>query len=153
MKRRTLLQLAAGTAAPTDTRVFPATLAGHAKLPALSLIAPPADAPRDLWVSGKFTGPARNDHPMSSSGHRSSSAAPRRSAMVCRRRRIWIRAACRWCVASRLGSPPGGSAAAAAAIQRGTQRGDRVDEARLHAGQDVQIGKYRLTYHPFPGTV
>jgi pSer/pThr/pTyr-binding forkhead associated (FHA) protein len=30
---------------------------------------------------------------------------------------------------------------------------DRVDEARLHAGQDVQIGKYRLTYHPFPGTV
>ena len=30
---------------------------------------------------------------------------------------------------------------------------DRVDEARLHAGQDVQIGKYRLTYHPFPGAV
>lgn len=29
---------------------------------------------------------------------------------------------------------------------------DRVDESRLHAGQDVQIGKYRLTYHPFPGT-
>lgn len=29
---------------------------------------------------------------------------------------------------------------------------DRVDEARLHAGQPVQIGKYRLTYHPFPGT-
>ena len=28
---------------------------------------------------------------------------------------------------------------------------DRVDEARLQAGQDVQIGKYRLTYHPFHG--
>ena len=29
---------------------------------------------------------------------------------------------------------------------------DRVDEARLHAGQEVQIGKYRLTYHLFHGT-
>ena len=29
---------------------------------------------------------------------------------------------------------------------------DRVDEIRLQAGQDVQIGKYRLTYHPFHGT-
>lgn len=47
---------------------FPATLAGHAVLPAFTLIAPPADAPRDLWVSGKFTGPARNDHPMSVAG-------------------------------------------------------------------------------------
>lgn len=26
---------------------------------------------------------------------------------------------------------------------------DRVDEARLQAGQTVQIGKYRLSYHPF----
>ncbi len=47
---------------------FPATLAGHAALPALTLIAPPADAPRDLWISGKFTGPARNDSPMSVMG-------------------------------------------------------------------------------------
>lgn len=31
-------------------------------------------------------------------------------------------------------------------------RGERVDEARLESGQDVQIGKYRLTYHPFHGT-
>src|SRR5690606_41440523 len=30
---------------------------------------------------------------------------------------------------------------------------DRVDEVRLHSGQEVQIGKYRLSYHPFHGTV
>ncbi|MGY5764499.1 FHA domain-containing protein [Brachybacterium sp. DNPG3] len=29
---------------------------------------------------------------------------------------------------------------------------DRVDEVRLEPGQDVQIGKYRLTYHPFHET-
>ncbi len=34
---------------------FPATLAGHAILPAPSFIAAPADAPADLRVSGKFT--------------------------------------------------------------------------------------------------
>lgn len=28
---------------------------------------------------------------------------------------------------------------------------DRVDEVHLQPGQDVQIGKYRLTYHPFHG--
>lgn len=48
--------------------MVPATLAGHAYLPALSLIAPPADAPRDAWISGKFTGPARIDAPMSAPG-------------------------------------------------------------------------------------
>ena len=58
----------AGTAAASDAKVFPATLAGHAKLPALSLVAPPADAPRDLWISGKFTGKARNHKPMSVEG-------------------------------------------------------------------------------------
>lgn len=47
---------------------FPAKLAGHAALPALTLVAPPADAPRDLLVSGKFTGSARNDAPMSVMG-------------------------------------------------------------------------------------
>jgi len=44
--------------------IFPATLAGHAVLPALSLIAPPADAPRDAWVSGKFTTGGRLTAPM-----------------------------------------------------------------------------------------
>jgi len=49
--------------------VFPATLAGHAYIPALTLIAPPADAPADAWISGKFTaGAARVDAPMSLEG-------------------------------------------------------------------------------------
>ncbi|AXI50833.1 MAG TPA: hypothetical protein DD939_02880 [Sulfitobacter pontiacus] len=47
---------------------FDATLAGHAYLPALSLVAPPADAPKDAWISGKFTGGARNGVPMSVPG-------------------------------------------------------------------------------------
>ncbi|MBK3745095.1 esterase-like activity of phytase family protein [Paraburkholderia aspalathi] len=47
---------------------FTAKLAGHAYLPALTLIAPPADAPRDAWVSGKFTGQTRNENPMSVMG-------------------------------------------------------------------------------------
>lgn len=49
-------------------QVFTATLAGHAYLPAFTLVAPPADAPRDAWVSGKFTGPQRNETPMSVMG-------------------------------------------------------------------------------------
>lgn len=49
--------------------VFPATLAGHAYLPALTLVTPPADAPRDMWVSGKFTSPGRNEAPMSVEGN------------------------------------------------------------------------------------
>ena len=39
---------------------FPATLKGQAVIPAMSLIAAPANAPVDAQVSGKFTGPARN---------------------------------------------------------------------------------------------
>lgn len=27
---------------------------------------------------------------------------------------------------------------------------ERVDQSHLHAGDEVQIGKYRLTYHPSP---
>ncbi|MCO5156511.1 MAG: esterase-like activity of phytase family protein [Aquamicrobium sp.] len=49
-------------------QVFTATLAGHAYLPAFTLVAPPADAPRDAWVSGKFTRPQRNERPMSVMG-------------------------------------------------------------------------------------
>ncbi|WGR62158.1 hypothetical protein E3U26_15555 (plasmid) [Paracoccus ferrooxidans] len=48
--------------------VFPARLAGHAVLPALTMVPPPADAPRELWLSGRFTGAARNDAPMSVEG-------------------------------------------------------------------------------------
>ncbi|MFN5511263.1 MAG: glycerophosphodiester phosphodiesterase, partial [Burkholderiales bacterium] len=34
---------------------FPARLSGHVVLPAQTFISPPADAPVDLQVSGKFT--------------------------------------------------------------------------------------------------
>jgi hypothetical protein len=49
-------------AAAAQTR-FDAELAGHAILPAATFVAPPADAPPDLAVSGRFTGPGnrRND--------------------------------------------------------------------------------------------
>ncbi|MDF3855274.1 MULTISPECIES: esterase-like activity of phytase family protein [Paracoccus] len=47
---------------------FPARLAGHAVLPAFTIVPPPADAPRELWLSGRFTGAARNDAPMSVEG-------------------------------------------------------------------------------------
>lgn len=40
--------------------VFPATLAGHAVLPAFTIIPAPADAPMDAQLSGKFTGAKRN---------------------------------------------------------------------------------------------
>ncbi len=60
----TLALLAATVAMPALAEdSFPATLAGHAMLPALTLIAPPADAPADAQVSGKFTGAARNMQP------------------------------------------------------------------------------------------
>lgn len=49
---------------------FEATLAGQAVLPAFTLIPPPADAPRDALVSGKFGGPGnlRIDRPGSVAG-------------------------------------------------------------------------------------
>jgi hypothetical protein len=56
----------AGPAVAAET--FPAKLAGHAFLPAMTMIAPPADAPRDAFVSGKFTGKTRNEVPMSVMG-------------------------------------------------------------------------------------
>ncbi|WP_029076614.1 esterase-like activity of phytase family protein [Kaistia adipata] len=56
----------AGPAVAAET--FPAKLAGHAYLPAMTMIAPPADAPRDAFVSGKFTGKTRNEAPMSVMG-------------------------------------------------------------------------------------
>jgi hypothetical protein len=62
--------LAAGpsvTAAHAD-EARPARLLGHAFVPALSLIAPPGDAPRDAWIAGKFTGPEPNRVPMSRPG-------------------------------------------------------------------------------------
>ncbi|GLC92021.1 hypothetical protein Tamer19_14290 [Cupriavidus sp. TA19] len=42
---------------------FPATLAGHAVLPAQTLLAVPKDAPADLRLSGKFTTAQRTEAP------------------------------------------------------------------------------------------
>ena len=44
---------------------FDSTLVGHAILPAFTMAVPPADAPRDALVSGKFAGPGnlRVDRP------------------------------------------------------------------------------------------
>ncbi|KAA8609909.1 hypothetical protein AL036_02160 [Salipiger aestuarii] len=65
-----VLAVGGALAAPAFAEdLYPATLAGHAVLPALSLVEPPADAPRDAWISGKFTGAARNDDPMSVMGN------------------------------------------------------------------------------------
>ncbi|WP_270936427.1 esterase-like activity of phytase family protein [Falsiroseomonas oryzae] len=66
--RALLLSAAAamGLAAPGfANQRFEATLAGHAILPAFTMALPPADAPRDALVSGKFAGPGnlRVDRP------------------------------------------------------------------------------------------
>lgn len=67
--RLTLALLACSAAAPALAEErFPAILAGHAILPAFTMVTPPADAPRDLWVSGKFTGKQRNEDPMTVEG-------------------------------------------------------------------------------------
>lgn len=57
------LLASAATVQAEETR--PASLAAFAAVPALTLEIPPANAPHDAWVSGKFTGPARVDAPMS----------------------------------------------------------------------------------------
>jgi hypothetical protein len=49
-----------GATAQAQT-AFPATLAGHAVLPAQSFVASPKDAPEDLKVSGKFSNGQRSD--------------------------------------------------------------------------------------------
>jgi hypothetical protein len=60
---------------------FPATLAGHALIPAMTMITPPADAPKDALVSGKFTGPARNEVPGSVMGDTGASHGKRRTGI------------------------------------------------------------------------
>lgn len=62
MKRLLLaasLTLAASAAFAAEPREFPAALAGHAAVPANTMIEPPADAPADLRTSGKFVTPMR----------------------------------------------------------------------------------------------
>ncbi len=53
------LSIAAFTTAQAEP--YPATLAGHVVIPAQTFIAPPADAPADLKISGKFTTGTRVD--------------------------------------------------------------------------------------------
>lgn len=64
------VSLAALLAVPAAAEtVFPSRLAGHAVIPAFSLIPPPADAPQDARVSGKFAaGASRVDEPGSVPG-------------------------------------------------------------------------------------
>ncbi|CAN5921172.1 esterase-like activity of phytase family protein [soil metagenome] len=51
----TALFMATGALAQTK---YPAILEGHAVLPAMTLVPPPADAPPELAISGRFAGPA-----------------------------------------------------------------------------------------------
>ncbi|MGE0574668.1 MAG: esterase-like activity of phytase family protein [Reyranella sp.] len=64
---------------------YPAVLDGHAILPAMTLVAPPADAPPELQTSGRFAGPPgkRVDAPESVPGISalSDKAAPRSTGL------------------------------------------------------------------------
>lgn len=62
----TVLPVAAQT--QTAPQAYPATLAGHALLPARSFMPAPADAPEDLKISGKFTTGTRVDSLLSVEG-------------------------------------------------------------------------------------
>ena len=55
VKRAYIVLVTAATMPAVAQTAFPATLAGHAVMPAMSLIKAPADAPADLQTSGKFT--------------------------------------------------------------------------------------------------
>ncbi len=50
-----MVDCATGALQVQAQNAFPATLAGHAVLPAMTLIPAPKDAPADLQDSGKFT--------------------------------------------------------------------------------------------------
>ena len=57
----TLVCASAALAQTTAPQAYPATLSGHAVLPAQSYVPAPKDAPSDLQSSGKFTQPQRVD--------------------------------------------------------------------------------------------
>lgn len=61
MRRILIPALIVCTPAVAQETTFPATLAGHALIPAATFVPAPADAPADARVSGKFTGPVRNE--------------------------------------------------------------------------------------------
>jgi hypothetical protein len=73
--------LAGDAAAPA---AFPAVVAGHAVLPAMTFAAPPADAPDMFATSGKFAGPtlARIDRPFSVMGTTGSKDAVRETGLT-----------------------------------------------------------------------
>ncbi|MEO1091506.1 MAG: esterase-like activity of phytase family protein [Pseudomonadota bacterium] len=56
------------TAPSVAAEQVPAILAGHAYIPAMTMVPPPADAPRNAWISGKFARGDRNDEPMTLMG-------------------------------------------------------------------------------------
>lgn len=60
--------LFASSAAALAAQEYPAELSGHAVLPTRTFIAPPADAPQDLRISGKFSEGKRNDQTGSIAG-------------------------------------------------------------------------------------
>ncbi len=56
MFKRAFIAIAfTGLGPATAQELVPATLVGHAVLPAFSFSAPPLDAPREAWISGRFT--------------------------------------------------------------------------------------------------
>jgi hypothetical protein len=69
------LLLASTAALAQGEGEFPATLAGHAVLPAQSFIDAPADAPDDLKTSGKYTTGRRVDASATTTTCRSPRAA------------------------------------------------------------------------------
>jgi len=81
MKLATIALAAALPLAAQAQQQFPAVLAGHAYLPAKTIIAPPQDAPESMRVSGKYTAPdgKRRDAPETIQGTSflSDKAAPR----------------------------------------------------------------------------
>jgi hypothetical protein len=81
MRRLTLAACFALPLAVQAQQMFPATLVGHAFLPARTFVAPPKDAPDSMRISGKYTAPdgKRRDTPESIPGTSflSDKAAPR----------------------------------------------------------------------------
>jgi hypothetical protein len=65
----------AGAARAQEQR-FDAKLAGHAVLPAMTMALPPADAPRDALLSGKFAGATTDRNDQSSSFAATTGPAP-----------------------------------------------------------------------------
>lgn len=75
---------ATGAGAADAAKEFPAVLAGHAVLPAMTFAVPPADAPAMFATSAKFAGPtlARIDRPFSVMGTTGSKDAVRETGLT-----------------------------------------------------------------------